>query len=173
MQELGDRLDANLWLYRNGVAIATSAPVLEELGLADPFLVPPAFVRLAFEDELDLSADGRTAGRPIHVGYHVVLAGPPRVQAILAAPRLLEDEQVRRRLEDLALGVLLATLVGLVAAVTLAGLVARGLARPVAALRAAPFAVGRGVRPPASPPGALPECAPAMSDAPWRQRRRR
>ena len=163
MQELGDRLDANLWLYRNGVAIATSAPVLEELGLADPFLVPPVFVRLGFEDELDLSADGRTAGRPIHVGYHVVLAGPPRVQAILAAPRLLEDEQVRRRLEDLALGVLLATLVGLVAAVTLAGLVARGLARPVAALREAAVAVGRGVPPPAFPPGALREFAPVMS----------
>src|SRR5881398_234480 len=163
MQELGDRLDANLWLYRNGVAIATSAPVLEELGLADPFLVPHVFVRLGFEDELDLSADGRTAGRPIHVGYHVVLAGPPRVQAILAAPRLLEDEQVRRRLEDLALGVLLATLVGLVAAVTLAGLVARGLARPVAALREAAVAVGRGVPPPAFPPGALREFAPVMS----------
>ncbi len=163
MQELGDRLDADLWLYRDGVMTATSAPALGELGLADPFLAPPVFVRLAFEDELDLSADGRTAGRPIRVGYHVVLAGPPRVQAILAAPRLLEDEQVRRRLEDLALGVLLATLVGLVAAVTLAGLVARGLARPVAALREAAVAVGRGVPPPAFPPGPLREFAPVMS----------
>src|SRR5439155_937491 len=50
-----------------------------------------------------------------------------------------------------------------VAAVTLAGLVARGLARPVAALREAAVAVGRGVPPPAFPPGALREFAPVMS----------
>src|SRR5213078_189255 len=63
--ELGTRLGADLWLYRDGVLAGTSAPVLDELGLVDRLLPPPVFVRLALEDELEVTADGRTAGRPI------------------------------------------------------------------------------------------------------------
>src|SRR5207237_31696 len=60
VSELADRLDADLWLYQDGVLTATSAPVLDELGLADPFLAPEVFVRLALRDELEVSADGST-----------------------------------------------------------------------------------------------------------------
>jgi nitrogen fixation/metabolism regulation signal transduction histidine kinase len=137
--------------------------VLDELGLVDPFLAPPVFVRLALQDELELTADGHTAGRPIRVGYRVVLAGPPRELAILAAPQLLDDERVRQQQEDLALALILATLLGVVAAAALAGLTARGLARPVAALREAAVAVGRGAPLPAFPPGAPREFEPVMS----------
>src|SRR5207253_4980130 len=38
MVELGNRLDADLWLYRNGVLAGTTAPVLAELGVLDPLL---------------------------------------------------------------------------------------------------------------------------------------
>jgi nitrogen fixation/metabolism regulation signal transduction histidine kinase len=58
---------------------------------------------------------------------------------------------------------LLATLVGLVAAVYLAGLTARGLAQPVAALREAAVAVGAGAPPPPFPPGAPREFGPVIS----------
>ncbi len=161
--ELGNRLDADLWLYQDGRLAGTSAPVVGELGLVDPFLAPRVFVRLALQDELEVTADDHTAGRPIRVGYRVVVAGPPRTQAILAAPQLLDDERVRQQQEDLALAVILATLVGLVAAVYLAGLAARGLARPVAALREAAVAVGRGAPLPAFPSGAPREFQPVMS----------
>jgi signal transduction histidine kinase len=160
--ELGRRLDAELWLYRDGVLVATSSPVMRELGFVGPFLDLPAF-RLTLEDELELTTDARTAGRPTRVGYRVVAAGSPREQAILAAPQLLDDERVRRQQEDLALVLVLATLAGLVAAVYLAGLAARGLARPVAALREAALAVGRGSDPPAFPPGAPREFEPVLS----------
>ncbi len=163
ISELANRLDADLWLYQDGVLTATSAPVLDELGLADPFLAPDVFVRLALRDELEVSADGSTAGRPVRVGYRVVLAGAPRAQAILAAPQLVDDERVRQPLEDLTFTLVLAILVGLVAAVALAGLVARGLARPVAALRDAAVALGRSAPLPAFPPGALREFEPVMS----------
>ncbi|MGH7569125.1 MAG: hypothetical protein ACREL9_09180, partial [Gemmatimonadales bacterium] len=126
--ELGARLDADLWLYRNGLLVGTSAPVLGELGLVDPLLSPGVFRRLALEDELDETVDGHTAGRPIRVGYRQVLAGAPGDQAALAAPQLLDDERIRRQQEDLALVLILATLAGLLAAAVLAGLVARGLA---------------------------------------------
>ncbi|HEY3279086.1 MAG TPA: ATP-binding protein [Gemmatimonadales bacterium] len=161
--DLGRSLDAELWLYRDGVLLATSSPVLGELGLVDPFLAPQAFVRLAFADEFELATDGRTAGRPTRVGYRVVAAGPPSAQAILAAPQLLDDELVRRQQEDLALVLVLATLAGLLAAVYLAGLAARGLAKPVAALREAALAVARGSEPPAFPTRAPREFEPVLS----------
>jgi signal transduction histidine kinase len=160
--ELGRRLDAELWLYRGGLLVATSSPVMGELGLVDPFLAPPAFL-LTLEDELELTTDARTAGRPTRVGYRVVASGPPGEQAILAAPQLLDDERVRRQQEDLALVLVFVTLGGLVAAVYLAGLAARGLAKPVAALRAAALAVGRGSEPAPFPPGAPREFEPVLS----------
>src|SRR5207244_6666248 len=81
----------------------------------------------------------------------------------LAAPQLVDDERVRQPLEDLTLALVLAILVGLVAAVTLAGVVARGLASPVAALRDAAVALGQSAPLPAFPPGALREFQPVMS----------
>ena len=161
--ELGDRLDADLWLYRDGVLAGTSAPVLGELGLVNWFLAPDAFVRLVLHDELELIDDGRTAGRTIRVGYLVVRSESPQVQEVLAAPQLLDDERVRQQQEDVALLLIFAILAGLVAAVYLADVAARGLARPVAALREAAGAVGSGAPLPAFPPGAPREFAPVMS----------
>ena len=160
--ELGRRLDAELWLYRRGVLVATSSPVLAELGLVDPFLAPEVF-RGTLEDELETTIDARTGGRPTRVGFLVVAPGPPGEQGVLAVPQLLDDERIREQREDLTLGILLATLVGLVAAIYLAGLAARQLAKPVAALREAAIAVGRGSEPPAFPPGTPREFEPVLS----------
>ena len=162
LAELGRRLDAELWLYRRGVLVATSSPVMAELGLVDPLLAPAA-LRVTLEDELELTTDARTAGRPTRVGYLVVAPGPAGEQAVLAAPQLLDDERVRQQQEDLALALVLATLIGLVAAVYLAGMAARQLAKPVSALREAALAVGRGSEPPAFPSGTPREFAPVLS----------
>ena len=164
LADLGRRLDAELWLYSRGVLVATSSPVLAELGLVDPFLAPPVF-RGTLEDELERTMDARTAGRPTRVGYLVVGpgGGQPGEQAVIAAPQLLDDERVRQQQEDLALALVLGTLVGLVAAIYLAGLAARRLAKPVAALRDAAIAVGRGSEPPAFPPGTPREFEPVLN----------
>src|SRR2546422_6699006 len=162
LAELGRRLDAELWLYRRGVLVGTSSPVMAELGLVDPFLAPPAF-RATLEDELEITLDARTAGRPTRVGYRVVASGPPGEQAVLAAPQLLDDERVQQQQQDLALALVLGTLLGLVAAMYLAGVAARRLAKPVAALREAAIAVGRGSEPPAFPPGTPREFEPVLS----------
>ena len=161
--ELGRRLDADLWAYRGGRLTGTSAPVFGELGLVDPFLAPLVYRRFAFEDELEATTDERTAGRPTRVGYLAVVLGASQEQVVLAAPQLLDDEAVRRQQEDLALVLVLATLVGLIAAGGLAGLAARTLAQPVAALRAAALAVGRGAAPPPFPADAPREFAPVLS----------
>src|SRR2546430_12825934 len=107
--DVGDQHDADLWLYRDGVLAGTSAPVLSDLGLVDAFLDPAVFVRLAFQDELEMTADGRTAGRPTRVGYRGGRARPPQQQALLAAPQLLDDEGGRQQQEDLVLALILAT----------------------------------------------------------------
>ncbi len=148
---LGRALDADLWLYRGARLSGASAPVLDELGLVDAFLDPRVFGRLALEDELDFTAGGRAAGRSLRIGYRVVGAGPPDGQSVLAAPQLLDDERVRRQQQDLALVLILATIAGIGAALVLAARVARGLERPVAALRQAADAVGRGRAPPPFP----------------------
>ena len=162
LADLGRSLDVELWLYRGGMLVATSSPVLAELGLVDPYLAPSAF-RATLEDELEVTLDARTAGRPTRIGYLVVAPGPPGAQAVLAAPQLLDDERVRQQQEDLALALVLGTLIGLIAAIYLAGLAARRLAKPVAALREAAIAVGRGNMPPAFPPGAPREFEPVIS----------
>src|SRR6266542_4230903 len=71
LAELGRRLDAELWLYRGGVLIGTSSPVLAELGLVDPFLASSAFQAIS-KDELELTTDARAAGRRTRIGYKVV-----------------------------------------------------------------------------------------------------
>src|SRR5437660_2052015 len=147
MEDLGARLDADLWLYHGGRLVGTSAPVLGELSAVDPLLAPGVFRLLTLRDELETLAEERTAGRAVRVGYRVVLAGPPDESAILAAPQLLDDESLRQQQEDLALALLLVTAAGLAAAIALAGVTARTLARPVAALSEAARALGQGATP--------------------------
>src|SRR5256885_16053062 len=76
---------------------AATAPVLAELGVVDPFLAPDAFVRLALRDELERTTDSRVAGRPIRVGYLVVVAESPQGQEGVAAPPPLDHERVRQQ----------------------------------------------------------------------------
>ncbi len=161
--DLGRRLDADLWAYRGGRLAGTSAAVLAELALVDPLLEPRVQRRLAYEDELELTVDDRTAGRPTRVGYRVAEAGSPRDVVVLAAPQLLDDEAVRRQQEDLGLALILATLVGLIAAGALAGVVARTLAQPVAVLREAALAVGQGAVPPPFPAHVPAEFVPVLT----------
>ncbi len=161
--ELGRRLDADLWTYQGGRLAGTSAEVLAQLGLVDPLLTPTVYRPLTFEDEVEMTVDERTAGRPTLVGYRVVVSGPARDQVVLAAPQLLDDETVRRQQEDLALVLILATLAGIIAAGGLAGVTARTLAQPVAALREAALALGRGAAPPPLPADAPREFAPVLN----------
>ena len=160
--DLGQRLEADLWLYADGVLAGTGPSVLGELALVDALLDPAVQRRLGDEDELEMTTDARTAGRTIRVGYRVVAAGPG-VSTVLAAPRVLDDGRVRRQQQDLALILIVVSLGGLVAAVFLAGLAARELASPVAALRDAATAIGRGAAPPPFPDRAPRELTPVYT----------
>ena len=154
LQELSDRLDADLALYSGGTLLATSAPILHDLGLVEPLVDPRVFVRLGLGDEIAQIRNGTTYMSPVRVGYRVVQSGPPGGIGILATPQVADDWFLAETQRDLAFFLLLATLVGIAAAVAAAQVVARALARPVADLRTSALSLGRGETPP--PPGTPP-----------------
>ncbi|GBD31191.1 Sporulation kinase D [bacterium HR33] len=159
--ELALRHGADLVLYRGGLLAGSSVPVLEQLGLLDLFMPFPVYRSLFLEDELEAAERSAIAGRRTLVGYRK-LGMAAGGAAVMAAPRLVDDVELVRELEDLAYSLVLATAAGLGLAVWLAGLAARWLARPVHALRGAAEAIGRGVSMPVLGPEVPVEFVPVV-----------
>ena len=141
------RVDAELVMMRDGGLVASSAPVLGDLGLADQLVPDAIYSRLAYGDEVVLSADQRAAPAPTLVGYRVTARGDDGATTILGAPEFLGDPALQRREADLGIAVTVAGVLGFLAALVLAGLASRALARPLQDLRRAALAVGTGELP--------------------------
>ncbi|MFQ6045975.1 MAG: ATP-binding protein [Gemmatimonadales bacterium] len=140
---LASRLGADLLWYEGGVLTAASVAVLDELGLLGRFMPPEAYRALMLEDEMEVTSSQLIGGQLTRVGYRL-LGGPRGAGPVLAVPRLVDVTGIQHQQEDLALGILLATFLGVAAAAGLAALAARSLSHPVQSLRAAAVAVGRG-----------------------------
>ncbi|HEX2220357.1 MAG TPA: ATP-binding protein [Gemmatimonadales bacterium] len=144
LEELSRRVDADLGLYEGGQLIGTSTPVLEDLGVVPQLMDPAAFAALALEGELEVTLDGSIRQPSQRVGYRVVEPGFPSELDVLATPQPAEDPSLAVRRLDLALVLLLATLLGVGAALAGAGRASRALSRPVAELRRSALALGKG-----------------------------
>ncbi len=144
LEELSRRIDADLALYHGGRLVGTSTEVLEDLGVMPQLMDPVAFEALALEGELEITQDGSIPRLSERVGYRVVQPGFPNELGVLATPQLAEDASLAVRRLDLALVLLLATLVGVGAALAGAGRASRALSRPVAELRRSAIALGKG-----------------------------
>jgi two-component system nitrogen regulation sensor histidine kinase NtrY len=144
LRELSRRIDADLALYAGGSLVATSSPILRDLGVVGELMDPAAFRTLALGGELEVTRDGAIPSLAERIGYRVVQPGSPGGLGVLATPQLAEDSSLAVRQLDLALVLLLATLVGAAAAVAGAQAAARTLSRPVSDLRRAAIAVGQG-----------------------------
>ena len=144
LRELSRRIDADLGLYQGGVLAGSSTPVLEDLGVMPLLMDPAAFTALGLEGELELTRDGAVQEPSQRVGYRVVEPGFPSELGVLATPQPAEDPSLAVRRLDLALVLLLATLVGVAAALAGAGRASRALSRPVAELRRSAIALGKG-----------------------------
>ncbi len=143
--QLSRRIDADLGLYYGGTLAASSAPLLVELGIIPQLVQPPeAFLQLAVEDELDVTSEGALDEPQIRMGYRVVRPGDPGEVGILATPQPAHDPELGEQQTDLILVLLLATFVGVAAALSAAQAASRALSRPVADLRRSALAVGRG-----------------------------
>lgn len=155
---LGERLDATFMVYRNGAQLAGSTDgLLEALGLVSPLMDPEAFYRGAFHGEASAAGPSRVVES--RIGYRAVRLSDLSAAA-LAMSLVAEDPVLFERQRDLALILLLVTLVGIAASLLAARIAARVLARPVADLRHAALAFGRGEA------AAMPELAPPVEFAP-------
>jgi len=143
--DLTGRLNADLIWYDGGVMRQASPAVLAELGLLDHFMPPDVYRSAELRDESEISSNVMVGGQATRMGYrHFGVL--PGADATLAAPRLVDVRDILTEQEDLLYGLLLATLIGLAAAVWLSAIAAQSLAYPVRSLREAAEAVGRGER---------------------------
>ena len=147
LSDIAPRVGAELFYSKGGALSATSAPVLSDLGLADALVPGDVFARLAYGDELEAAAPQRAAPAPTLVGYRLVARADPEQASVLAAPEFLSDRALQRREADLGIAVLVAVVLGIVAALGLARIGARALAEPLEALRHAALGVADGVTP--------------------------
>jgi signal transduction histidine kinase len=147
LAELADGVGADLAVYRRGRLLATSTPLLAELGLLAP-VIDPALTRAAPGE-----TSATLAGLP---GVNLRLGAEPTGTpgTVLAAVLPGAEAQLAREQVDLALLLLLTSLGGGIAAVVVAGLVARALGQPIDALTRTAIAIGR--RQPVPDPGAPP-----------------
>ena len=146
--DVARRLDAGLGLYRGGALVASSEPVLADLGMLPPLVDADAWHALVLDGEPFASA--REAGFTRR-GFALAGSGRGGDPAILATVHEERDRELRDRQLDVALAFGLATLLGLVAASGAARLAARTLSRPVADLRDAAVAFGQGTAAPPFP----------------------
>ena len=153
--ELGERVNANLALYRDGRLVASSSRgIFEELGLLSPLMDPAAYHRIALDGDVSAEADGPSPVFRTRIGFHSVQS-PSGEPVILASPQRADDAILEQQQRDLVMVLLLAVLLGAGGALMGARISARALARPVAELRDAALAFGRGgamVRPSRRPP---------------------
>lgn len=144
LDELSRRVDADLALYEGGALVATSAPILRDLGVVSELMDPAAFQVLALGRELEVTRDATIPTLAERVGYRVVRPGAPEDLTVLATPQRADESSLASKQLDLALVLLLATLIGVAAALAGAQAAARALSRPVSELRRSALALGQG-----------------------------
>lgn len=157
---LGERVNADLALYRGGSLVAASAPVLGDLGIIPPLMDPGAFQALALDGEQEVMRPGAVPELADRVGFRVVEFGPPSGIGVLATPQPGVTLDVDGEQRELAFVMLLATLAGIAAAIAGARVASRALSRPVADLRRSAIALGQGQVTP------LPAAAPPVEFEP-------
>jgi signal transduction histidine kinase len=160
LRGLSERVDADLALYRGGLLVATSAPILRDLGVVGPLMDPDAFRAMAMRGELEVAQAGLIPSLAERVGYRVIEFGPPSGLGVLVTPQAGGDVDPGRQQRELALILLLGMSLGIAAAISGAGIVARALTRPVADLRRSALALGQGKRAP------LPDVSPPVEFEP-------
>jgi signal transduction histidine kinase len=142
--ELSGRVGADLAVYRGGGLAATSAPVLQDLGIISHLMDPGAFRTLAFQGRLEVTRPGPIPSLGERVGFRTVRPGPPAALEVLATPQLADESALAATQLDLGLVLLLATVIGVAAAIGGARRAALFLSRPVSDLRRSAIALGKG-----------------------------
>ncbi len=136
LRRLADREDTELAIYRHGRLIAASFPLLTDLGLIAPALDP------------GVRPTGGTDVRAVPVplpgaGLRLGVEQAANDSTLIAAALPGSEADLANEQIDLLLLLLLTSLTGALAAVAVAGLVARALGQPIELLRRTALAIGR------------------------------
>ncbi len=164
LDELADQLDADLLLYEDGKLLHSSARVLAELGLVEPYLHPEVYQQLVLGNGLERQAiaNRNIGGRNTRVGYRA-LTNPTGRSLVLAVPVLADEPQLRHNQEDILFALILVIAIGFAAASGLAATAGRELAKPVRALSDAAGAIGSGKELPPFDPQMPKEFVPVVN----------
>ena len=149
LDQLGARFRAELVRYRGGGQVAATDSLLAAMSVLPPLQDPEAFQAQAFGGEMESAADEPLLGRGGRIGYRVEQVGGPAQLVVLGVPHGGYTSGLAATQADIGWLLLLSTLLGLAAALSAARVAAEALARPVADLRRAALAIGRGAAPPA------------------------
>jgi signal transduction histidine kinase len=141
------RLDSPLLVYAGGELQAADDPLYEAIAPLGTYLRPTVELELGTRLEQSLSRIESVDGTSALFGYRSV-ERPGAEPLILAAPAASDQLSLDRRRRDLGVLVLLATVLGGLAALWLSGLAARQLAEPIRTLREAALSVAAGNREP-------------------------
>jgi len=145
LSEEGDRLDTPLFLYNGGQLARSSDELYDALVPLGRFLDPVVAQGVALGDEVAANRRITVGGVTTLLGYRVLM-DTRSARIIVAAPARRSEQTLERQQSDLAVLVAFATALGALAALWLSGVVARGLARPIGALRDAAIDVAGGER---------------------------
>ena len=147
LEEIGDRLQTPLFLYRDGALRRASAALHESLAALGRFLPRDVHAALSLGGEVNASHTLAVAGLPTLVGYRLT-TGPAGERDVLAAPARGGEALLEQRRRDLGVLVMFATVLGALAALWLSGVAARSLAQPIGSLQSAALAIAGGNREP-------------------------
>jgi signal transduction histidine kinase len=160
---LAERVDADLALYRDGEHIAgSSGGLLEALGVLPPLMDPEAYHAIEIHGGEVASTRGPSGAVATRVGYRAVRLADYG-GGVLALPQTAADPMLGSRQLDLAMLLLLASLAGVGGSLLAARVSAKALSRPVAELRDAALAFGRGEPVPPLPQQPSAEFAPVFA----------
>lgn len=144
LQDLSGRMDADFALYRDARLVGgTTGELLQTLGLVDLLLDPVVFQRILVDGAQVTTGEGPSRAIDLRVGYRAVRLADLE-GGVLAMPQSGADPLLPDRQRDLTLLLFLLTILGIGASLLAAHAAARALSRPVAQLKEAALAFGKG-----------------------------
>ncbi len=147
IDSIGDRRGTPLLVYRGGELRWSSDPLWDALAPSGRLLDPASYQLLREGHEEFVGDEERVGGERALFGYRAAL-GDAGDAYVLGAPGRVGDFALDQRRRDLALLLLLTTVLGALAALALSRAASRALAEPIGSLRSAALAIAAGEREP-------------------------
>jgi two-component system nitrogen regulation sensor histidine kinase NtrY len=147
LSEASARFETPLFLFAQGLLVATSDPLFDALAPVGRLLPPSVVQTLAEGDEVTTGRAEEVGPAAVRLGYRAA-TDSAGIQFVLAAPARLDDRLLDRRRNDLALFLLFALALGALGALWASGAASRQLSRPIRELRDSALALAAGARTP-------------------------